>query len=177
MGLSCDAGSGLCVESGCEGKTCASGEACAQGACVDACKDARCPHGATCKAGQCADALGMFPVTTDAGSQSQAGAAAASTDAPRAGAAGSPSGTSGLPTTANAAGSRSDTTAAANSGGARAQLRSTDGCGCRIMAADETTSHSTSAWFGSLGFAYFMIARRVRRSSRKPHRAASGCIA
>jgi hypothetical protein len=175
MGLSCDASSGRCVEPGCEGKTCAPGQACAQGACVDACMDARCPHGAACKAGQCADALGMFPIMTDAGSQ--AGAAGPARDSAGSGAAGSPSGTSGLPGAANGAGSRSSAPVAADSGGARAQLRSTDGCGCKTLAADEATSHATSAWLGGVGLAYVMLARRVRRRSRKPHRAASGCIA
>ena len=181
LGLSCDASSGLCVDPGCEGKQCAPGAACAQGACVDACKDARCPHGAACKDGQCADALGMFPVATDAGNANQAG----TTSPPTAGAsarAGSPSGIN-LPTTPNTAGSASGSAGpsgpAADSGGtnARSQLRSTAGCGCRTLAAQELPGSSPSAWLGGAGFMCITVARRRLRRSRKPHRPTSGFLA
>jgi hypothetical protein len=171
MGRSCDTSSGLCVNPGCEGKTCARGEACAEGACVDACKDARCPHGAECKAGACADARGMFPITSDAGSQ--AGSAAL----PAAGSPPTSAGTS-LPIAENAAGAPSTRNSAAP-GGSRSvgsQLRSTDGCGCRIFAA-HGAKPATSAWLTGFGLSGFVLARRALRRSRRPRRAAPGCRA
>ena len=44
---------GQCVDSGCEGVTCPTGQACRDGACQDACSGARCPGGAACHDGVC----------------------------------------------------------------------------------------------------------------------------
>lgn len=50
------ASSGACVAEGCAGVTCAPGEVCRAGGCVDACEGARCPAGQVCEAGACRDA-------------------------------------------------------------------------------------------------------------------------
>lgn len=57
-GTACDArpGSetaGLCVDAGCETASCAPGEVCVGGRCIDACEGVRCPLGRRCAAGEC----------------------------------------------------------------------------------------------------------------------------
>ena len=51
----CDDGSGLCIENGCKGVTCAAGEVCHGGKCVAPCQGVVCPHGQTCVADVCID--------------------------------------------------------------------------------------------------------------------------
>jgi MYXO-CTERM domain-containing protein len=46
-------GAKLCVESGCENKTCAAGTHCAAGECKDNCADVICPEGQLCSMGEC----------------------------------------------------------------------------------------------------------------------------
>lgn len=43
----------LCLDSGCEGKTCTTGTHCAAGECVDDCDGATCPQGQLCSGGEC----------------------------------------------------------------------------------------------------------------------------
>jgi len=50
----CDTKSGYCVDPGCETVTCAAGQGCVAGQCVDACAGAKCPGGAACTNGSCA---------------------------------------------------------------------------------------------------------------------------
>ena len=54
-GLVCDA-IGACVDDGCDSVTCAAGQRCEAGACVDACGGVVCPAGRECRAGRCTDA-------------------------------------------------------------------------------------------------------------------------
>lgn len=44
---------GECVDPGCETTSCAAGETCVAGACVDACEGVTCPIGRRCEAGEC----------------------------------------------------------------------------------------------------------------------------
>ena len=48
----------MCVEPGCEDVTCAEGETCVDGACVDVCAPAVCPGGAACINGMCGEPTG-----------------------------------------------------------------------------------------------------------------------
>jgi MYXO-CTERM domain-containing protein len=43
----------LCLDSGCEGKTCGANTHCAAGECVDDCDGSTCPQGQLCSAGEC----------------------------------------------------------------------------------------------------------------------------
>lgn len=57
-GTACDersgsATEGRCVDSGCETMTCAAGQVCTAGACVDACAGVVCPLGQVCEMGAC----------------------------------------------------------------------------------------------------------------------------
>jgi hypothetical protein len=48
-------GAGVCVETACLGVTCAEGERCEGGRCVEGCDGVSCPMGQTCIAGRCVD--------------------------------------------------------------------------------------------------------------------------
>ncbi|MFK7988343.1 MAG: nidogen-like domain-containing protein [Sandaracinaceae bacterium] len=45
--------SGRCVDTRCADVTCAAGESCREGTCVDACEGVTCPFGETCETGRC----------------------------------------------------------------------------------------------------------------------------
>jgi hypothetical protein len=49
----CDPKSGLCIEDGCLGVTCAAGQVCHGGTCSAPCQGVVCPHGQTCSADVC----------------------------------------------------------------------------------------------------------------------------
>ncbi len=52
-GQACDSSSGLCVDDGCDGLSCAEGQVCQAGQCVDACANAACPGDQICTLGRC----------------------------------------------------------------------------------------------------------------------------
>lgn len=54
-GKECEESTGLCVDSGCVEKGCASGEVCSQGACRESCAGVACPDGQDCIADRCVD--------------------------------------------------------------------------------------------------------------------------
>ena len=54
-GTLCDFDSGLCVDIGCVGVSCAAGEVCRAGDCVAPCDAVVCPHGQHCVADKCVD--------------------------------------------------------------------------------------------------------------------------
>ena len=47
------AGAKICVDTGCEGKTCGANTHCVAGECQDNCTDVTCPTGQLCQAGEC----------------------------------------------------------------------------------------------------------------------------
>ena len=55
QGTSCVTQTGRCVETACATVTCAAGQRCAAGACVDACVGVTCPKGQACSEGACKD--------------------------------------------------------------------------------------------------------------------------
>jgi len=54
-GYTCDSTLGVCVETACQGVTCAADQRCVGGTCVDACDGIVCPHGQSCISGSCVD--------------------------------------------------------------------------------------------------------------------------
>lgn len=52
-GTTCNMTSGVCVETGCQNKTCPSGQVCVAGNCQDGCTGVTCPGGQQCMNGSC----------------------------------------------------------------------------------------------------------------------------
>lgn len=97
-GESCQA-DGRCVETACAGVTCATGELCRAGACVDACAGAVCPDGSMCSMGECvpARAPDAGPPSLDAGTTTGADSGMSAFDGGNAGDAGFDAGRTGPP--------------------------------------------------------------------------------
>jgi MYXO-CTERM domain-containing protein len=133
------AGSGHCVDPGCEEKTCAAGEICSAGACVDGCRDAACPNGATCLAGSCGENANGQPATGGASAPS------VPTTVPM---------TLPLPAAGAAASGRPDAAAAAAAARAHAD---DSGCACR-----SASPAADGVGFGSLGALAVWLLRRRR---------------
>ncbi|MGK3985455.1 hypothetical protein WME99_20585 [Sorangium sp. So ce136] len=141
-GKTCAAEDGRCVDTGCEGKTCAAGQLCIGGSCADACAGVVCPGNAPCVGGVCGEP------------QVHGGATAAS------------SGTDGGGLFLDEP--PPDLTSGAGAGGPSSGSGSGDGsigkpdssCACRAGA----TSEGSPARVGLLGLGLLLLAGRRRRA-------------
>lgn len=143
----------VCVATACATATCAAGQHCDAGNCVDDCMGAMCPPGQLCSAGKCT----LDPNAPDGGS-TDAGIGGGMTMIPI-----DPSGGSGNLGNAPSTGG---TTMTVGTGGRRAALSDgkSSGCGCRVAGSRRSNALAT---LGVLGLAALLGARRRRRALRE----------
>ncbi|WP_437286306.1 hypothetical protein [Sorangium sp. So ce406] len=138
-GKTCGA-DGRCVDTGCEGKTCAPGQVCVGGSCADACAGVVCPGGAPCTNGSCGEPPVGGPTATSSGTD---GGGLFLDEPPP-----------DLTATVGAGG-------AAGSGGNGGGIGKPDSsCACRAGA----TSEGSPARLGALGLGLLLLAGRRRRA-------------
>jgi MYXO-CTERM domain-containing protein len=72
-GRACNMGSGQCVDAGCESKSCAAGQICKAGECIDACQNVVCPGNAVCANGVCGEPIAITTAAASTGASASSG--------------------------------------------------------------------------------------------------------
>jgi MYXO-CTERM domain-containing protein len=148
-GFACQTTTGKCVDKGCETMTCAAGQICSMGKCMDACEGVKCASDQECKAGRCTD----LPKSATGGSNGNPGT-------------GGRSGTGGAATGGAGTGG-AVTGGAPGTGGSKAmpgtggdgEMVKVNGCSCAL---GEHGPTGIFAGFGVLGAALALALRRRR---------------